>query len=186
MEDRRHAGPLHGHDPGRGSRALVPGQAGDGRLTAELGVPQPNEAVRLQNRRLRIQAPLGTLVSYNPILFVRCLGEAVWFPAVAASPTTVQVLVTLSRVAVPGMEPGVLAAMRHRPASRGTTQALRRSELPVSCPAVRPFWGHRPSVIPERASLCTLQGSTNANRDRCGKGRRTGRGGYGYNISMIC
>ena len=53
----------------------------------------------------------------------------------AASPTTVQVLVTLSRVAVPGMEPGVLAAMRHRPASRGTTQALRRSELP-SQPAV--------------------------------------------------
>jgi len=81
----------------------------------ELGVPQPNEVIRLQNRRLRIRTPLGTLVSYNPILFVRCLGEAVWFPAVAASPTTVQVLVTLSRVAVPGMEPGALAAMRLRP-----------------------------------------------------------------------
>jgi len=162
---------------------LVPGQAGDGRLTAEPGVPQPNEVIRLQIRRLRIRTPLGTLVSYNPILFVRCLGEAASVPSLGRLPDycSLQLLAfhQLDRV-------GGLRLALQRPGVTSWLASCYRRSLRWNADQLRPIFCGSKYVDRAGVEPGYTTPINKSNRDRCGKGRRTGRGGYGYNISMSC
>ena len=80
---------------------------------------RPCEIVSMWIRRLRIRTPLGTLVSYNPILFVRCLGEA----ATKNFSGLMRETCTLRMVADPSPQ-SMSHAVAHQP-----IKPARRSEL---------------------------------------------------------